>query len=62
MTESNYMDKKKPFSVGLSGSLIDAIKTEAKRREMSTSALVEKVLKKEKFYKQFKQINHNGSN
>ena len=62
MTEqNNLMDKKKPFSVGLSGSLIDAVKTEAKRRGMSTSALVEKVLKKEKFYKQFTNFN-NGSN
>ena len=62
MTEQkNIIDKKKPCSMALSLTLIEALKIEAKKRGVSTSAIVEKVLKKEKFYKSFIQ-NNNGSN
>ena len=62
MTEQkNIIDKKKPCSMALSLTLIEALKVEAQKKGMSTSSIVEKLLKKQNFYKSFIQ-QKNGSN
>lgn len=62
MTEQkNTMDKKKVFACSLSASIIEAIKDEAQSKETTQSAVVNRELKKSKFYKNYLIKSTNGS-